>query len=425
MEGQYIDWYSVEVASMPERVSNNAVIEGSINENPYVFSFGGIDSTKIWSGIHLRSFRYNVMADIWDTIPSLPDNMGKIAAAASNVNNKIYIIGGYHVLQNGNEISSDKVHIYDPETNTYLPDGAPIPVPIDDHVQAVWKDSLIFVVTGWSNSQNVANVQIYNPSTDTWLAGTSVPNTSHDKVFGASGIIIGDTLYYSGGAANGGNFPPTSSFRKGYIDPSNPTNITWVTELNAEARGYRMAVALFGETAYWFGGSDHTYNYNGIAYNGSGGVEPQQRFVEYNIWNGELRSFSNGSYPAIMDLRGIGGIRYNSNNSFYEYIIAGGMTYNQEVTNKTIKLLPIPTSTHQQINYQTVDIFPNPAQSFIQIKGIEQGNVKIFSTGGKIVLEKSFSKGDAISVKTLSNGVYEILIQHDDEFSKGRFMIAK
>ena len=85
MEGQYIDWYSVEVASMPERVSNNAVIEGSINENPYVFAFGGIDSTKIWSGIHLRSFRYNVMADIWDTIPSLPDNMGKIAAAASNL----------------------------------------------------------------------------------------------------------------------------------------------------------------------------------------------------------------------------------------------------------------------------------------------------------------------------------------------------
>ena len=114
-----------------------------------------------------------------------PDTLGKVAAGASRVGNIIYIFGGYHVLANGDEISSNKVHRFDVSQNQFISDGAPIPIPIDDHVQAVWKDSLIFVVTGWSNSQNVANVQIYNPSTDTWLAGTSVPNTSHDKVFGA------------------------------------------------------------------------------------------------------------------------------------------------------------------------------------------------------------------------------------------------
>ena len=57
----------------------------------YGDSFGGIDSSKIWSGIHLRSFRYNTQADTWETIPALPDTMGKIAAGASTIKNKIYI----------------------------------------------------------------------------------------------------------------------------------------------------------------------------------------------------------------------------------------------------------------------------------------------------------------------------------------------
>src|SRR5690606_911923 len=121
---------------LPERISNNAVCAAQLGDTHYVFSFAGIDSTKLYSGIHLRSYRYNYEADRWDTIPELPDTMGKIATWASHVNGKIYITGGYHVLQNGNEISSNKMHIYDVATNTYDADGPNIPFAIDDHVQA-------------------------------------------------------------------------------------------------------------------------------------------------------------------------------------------------------------------------------------------------------------------------------------------------
>ena len=155
-----------EVSTMPEAVSNNAVVEGWANDTGYVYSFGGIDSTKLWSGIHLRSFRYNTVTDFWDAIPSLPDTLGKIATGASLVDSIIYIIGGYHVYANSNELSSDKVHRFDPRTNNYLSDGADIPVAIDDHVQAVWNDSLIYVITGWSNTGNVPFVQIYDPAND-------------------------------------------------------------------------------------------------------------------------------------------------------------------------------------------------------------------------------------------------------------------
>ena len=194
-------WTWTEINSMPERISNNAVtqgVDGSGNIN--VYSFSGIDSTKLYSGINLKSYRYNVTTALWETIASLPDGQGKIAAGASTIKNKIYIIGGYHVNANGSEVSSAKVHVYDPTTNTYLLDGAEIPVPIDDHVQAVWRDSLIYVVTGWSNNNNVPDVQIYDPAHDNWLIGTATPNITQYKMFGASGVIIGDTIYYNGGS---------------------------------------------------------------------------------------------------------------------------------------------------------------------------------------------------------------------------------
>ena len=161
-----------EMSPMPERVTNNAVVEGFVNGVPYVYSFAGLDSTKTYSGINLRSFRYNTQTDEWESIAPLPDTLGKIAASASRIGDIIYIIGGYHVLANGSEISSDKVHRYNTQTNEYLTDGAPIPTPIDDQVQVVWRDSLIYVVTGWSNTNNTNKVQIYNPTTNQWMQGT-------------------------------------------------------------------------------------------------------------------------------------------------------------------------------------------------------------------------------------------------------------
>ena len=87
-----------EVGNLPDRVSNNAVCEGFIDGLPYVFSFGGIDSTKIYSGIHLKSYRFNVATAESERIADLPDNLGKIAAAASRIGNIIYIAGGYNVF---------------------------------------------------------------------------------------------------------------------------------------------------------------------------------------------------------------------------------------------------------------------------------------------------------------------------------------
>ena len=186
-----------ELPSMPEKVSNNAVTAAVVDGIPYVYSFSGIDSTKECSGDHLKSWRYNTMMQEWSAIPSLMDNSGKIAAGASTVNNQIYVIGGYHLASNCAETSSNRIHSYDPVSNTYNFTYI-IPTATDDHVQAVWRDSLLYVVTGWSNSGNISDVQVYNPTLHEWFEGTPVPNNDDYKVFGASGAIVGDTLYYIG-----------------------------------------------------------------------------------------------------------------------------------------------------------------------------------------------------------------------------------
>ncbi|MGB1248877.1 MAG: Kelch repeat-containing protein, partial [Chitinophagales bacterium] len=231
-----------EIGALPEAVSNNAVCEGYVNGIPYLFSFSGIDTSKVYSGIHLKSFRYNITTGQSEQIGDLPDNNGKIAAGASRIGNIIYIAGGYHVAANGSETSSAKMHRYDINNNVFLTDGADIPVATDDHVQAVWRDSLIYLITGWSNTGNIPDVQIYNPTTDTWLVGTPTPNNHQYKSFGASGTILDDTIFYFGGAASSAGFGIQNQVRKGVINPIDPTDITWSIDTPEIAIvGYRMA----------------------------------------------------------------------------------------------------------------------------------------------------------------------------------------
>ncbi|NVK65480.1 MAG: hypothetical protein HWE22_12890 [Flavobacteriales bacterium] len=337
------NWTWTELDTMPFRTANNAVCEAVVNGEEFVYSFGGIDVTKQYSGIHQRSFKYAVSTNTWSEIAPLPDTLGKIAKGASFVNGKIYILGGYHVLSNGNEVSSDRVHIYNPTTDSYETDGAPIPIPIDDHVQAVYKDSLIFVVTGWSNTANRPEVQIYDIYFDQWQVGTSVPNDNFFKAFGASGTIIGDTLYYHGGVSGSFSFVARTYVRKGFINPIDPTDITWeqINDAPGDA-GYRSACSSAGNTVFWVGGAPTAYNYDGIAYDGSGGVNPSARILHFNLYDYQYSDEVSEPY-GVMDLRGIAKL---SNN---RWIICGGMDTNQVVSNRTF-LLENPSVSVGELN---------------------------------------------------------------------------
>lgn len=387
-------WTWTELDTMPFNISNNAVTDAVISGEKYVFSFGGIDQTKLFSGITQNSYKYEVSTDIWTNISPLPSVLTNIAASANTVKNKIYIIGGYHVYANGSEVSSNEVIIYNPTTNTYEPNGSPIPTPIDDQVQCVWRDSLIFVVTGWSNNGNVPDVQIYNPELDTWTTGTDTPNTHDYKSFGASGTIIGDTLYYFGGAKSSGGFNAVSTLRKGIIDQNNPSNIIWSLESNAPNNGYRSACINHGNNAFWVGGSSVSYNYNGIAYNGSGGVSPLTQIMRYDT-DSYTWYAGHGAPYSVMDMRGIAQISSTS------WIICGGMNENQDVTNRTFILNydPITGGIYNENETKTF-VFNNQIHSEHPIN-----KALLYDMTGQLIEEVS----DNV-IKTNSTGIYILVI---------------
>ncbi len=403
-----------EKAPMPMAISNNAVAAAKVGGVPYVYSFSGIDSTKIFSGISLKSFRYNTQTDVWDTIASLPDVQGKIAAGASTVKNKIYIIGGYSVSANGTETSSDKVHIYNPQTNSYEPDGAPIPIPIDDHVQAVYKDSLIYVVTGWSNTNNRNTVQIYDPAKDVWQVGTALPNNDRYTSFGASGMILNDTIFYFGGASARAGFPIQNNLRYGSIDATDPTQIIWKDTIIAPSIvGYRMAAIVIERRLNWLGGSNQTYNYDGLAYGSGQGVPPNNRRLVVNAATFAFDEDTSVSVPFPMDLRGIA---CTDTNEFY---LVGGMENNQQVSDKTIMIRYVDLFNLREPLKREFSIFPNPAGNTLNFSKVYTGKVRILSADGKVLLEDEVVKRNSFDLSQLPSGSYIL------EVAEGRVSFIK
>ena len=138
------------------------------DHRPAVFSFLGLDSTRRWNGVVDWAFRWDLGSDRWRTVAPVPGR-GRLAATAQAVRGRIYLFGGYTVAEDGSEKSLPNVDVYDPATDRWSA-GAPIPVPVDDAVSGVWRDSLVFLVSGWHDRDNVADVQIYDPAADRWRA---------------------------------------------------------------------------------------------------------------------------------------------------------------------------------------------------------------------------------------------------------------
>ena len=400
-----------EIGTLPEPVSNNAVCEGFIDGVPYLFSFAGIDTTKIFSGTHLKSFRMNLETGESERIDDLPGDQGLLATGASRIGNIIYIVGGYTVNANGSEVTSRKVRRYDIENNEFLSDAADLIVPTDDHVQAVWRDSLLYVVTGWSNSANIRFTQVYDPISDNWTNGTLLPNDNNYTSFGASGAIVDDKIYYFGGARSTGNFPIQNYLRVGEINPDDPSEVTWtISQPDADINGYRMAATMMDDQVHWIGGSNNTYNYNGIAYDGSGGVPTANQELVF-VEGLEINRFEiDNEVP--MDLRGIAKI------SETEQYIAGGMLANQQVTDKVFKLELKPLIVIPAVSYTAADlginIFPNPVVDQINI--VNEGKEKIesyniYDNNGKLILNSVFNS--SIAVGDIIPGIYfiELILQ--------------
>jgi hypothetical protein len=122
-----------------------------------------------------------------------------------------------------------------------------------------------------------------------------------------------------------------------------------------------MGAIQVGGLALWLGGSQISYNYDGIAYNGSGGVPALSRLLQYDPSSGQFFE-SEGLIPEIMDLRGLAKVGLSS------FVSVGGMISDQEVTDIVVKYNM--DVTPQNIDFQEDNSFyfkSNPVANLLEI----------------------------------------------------------
>ncbi|MGE0812869.1 MAG: Kelch repeat-containing protein [Vicinamibacterales bacterium] len=259
--------------NLPLPITNNAVAGAVVDGRPWVFSFLGLGAARDYQAITRQALALDVDAGRWEALPDVPGRVGRIAATAQAIGDRVYVFGGYEVAADGAETTSPATNVYLVRERRFVR-GADAPVALDDAVSGVWRDRLIYMVSGWSTDRTVTTVQAYDPSGDRWIAATPIPGT---PVFGHAGGIVGDTIVYCGGARMlaGGSpkYGISAECYRGDIDPAAPASIAWraIAPHPGPAR-YRAAagpVRMTGRAGILFvGGTANPYNYNGIGYDG-------------------------------------------------------------------------------------------------------------------------------------------------------------
>lgn len=303
------DWVITNLAPLPEPTAYNAVCEATINNEKRVYSFGGTSDIIDSSSVHRRVFYYSVELNQWDTLEHVPDSIGKLGMRASFMNNRIYIVGGHAFDTINNEkIVSQSMHVFNPFLDTFEVDGANLPTPKTNHIQAVWRDSLIFVFGGADQTQNSVDNYFYNPAFDSWSSCTSLPENDFFKSEGGSGYILGDTIFYYGGQS--GTFSPSakSFLRKGIINKNDPTQIEW--SFLEDISGfdlYNVVASGHDKTVFFFGGSGELYNFNGENEDGDLALGNEQ-IMHYRSSTDETTTFNlDISFKGINGIAKIGG----------------------------------------------------------------------------------------------------------------------
>jgi N-acetylneuraminic acid mutarotase len=317
-----------KLSPLPAPLSNNAVAISRDQKNPQIFSFMGIGPKKTWDATTNSAYRLDLRTGKWTELRPVPGVAGRLAASAAAFHDQVFIFGGYVVDGQGGEATVPDVNVYVPAEDRYYR-GADIPTPVDDSVLGVYRDRFIYLVSGWSKTDAVRNVQVYDSEKDKWLQATPIPGT---PVFGHAGAIVGDTIVYVDGAYKNPEGPnpkyvASSECWMGKITKGNISKIEWskLPEHPGGAR-YRIAAGASEKEGriYFSGGTNNPYDYNGIGYNAQP-AEPSAVTFAFNVRSGQWETISESTPEPTMDHRGLLVTRRG-------LIRVGGMEKGQQVT---------------------------------------------------------------------------------------------
>ena len=260
-------WTSAPAITTP-RVS----LAAATGHDGLIYAIGGIVPSGPPQSTPVNTVEaYNPSTGTWTTEPSMPTARGNLAAA-TDLNGRIYAIGGYLPPPANYDVNT--VEAYDPTTGTWST-VAPMPTARDGLVAVTGLDGHIYAIGGESNGTFVSTVEAYDPGTNTWTTLASMPTPTW-RMAAAAGpdgriyVLGGDTIV-------GGNAVFLNT-----AEAYNPATNTWTSLAPMSTARYTPAAAT--------GPDGHIYAIGG-----------------YNTANGLLNSveafdLSTGAWSAVASL---------------------------------------------------------------------------------------------------------------------------
>ncbi|MEO1698105.1 MAG: NPCBM/NEW2 domain-containing protein [Planctomycetota bacterium] len=166
----------------------------------------------------------------WTALAALagPSISARHEAGAAEVNGKIYLMGGR---------GSRPTQEYDPASRAWR-SLAPTPIELH-HFQPVVLDGLVYVVGAFTgpfpNESNVQNIRIYDPRSDSWSVGASLPA---GRQRGSAGAVVYDGRIWLVGGNNQGH----NGGARSWFDVYDPASDSWTALPDApRARDHFLA----------------------------------------------------------------------------------------------------------------------------------------------------------------------------------------
>lgn len=321
---------------LPLALSNSAVAAVKIEKHLFLYSFMGIGEKKTWDAITNRAFALDAETGKWTEIRPVPGPAGRLAASAAAVKDLIYLLGGYTLDSKGDETSVKSVEVLVPGRNVWYR-GTDMPMPLDNSVIGVYRDRYIYTISGWSQTEAVHNVPLYDSEKNLWQEATAIPGSA---VFGHAGSIVDDTIVYVDGAhKNPSGDPPqyllSDECWMGKIDHRDPTKIQWTKIANHPGKPrYRMAAGAseHDRKIYFSGGAEELHDYRGLDAGGRA-AEPSPVTFAWNLRTSKWEIINDKTPNPTLDNRGLLATPEG-------LVRIGGMEAGQKVTAR-VAILPV------------------------------------------------------------------------------------